>query len=265
MDAIRERSQFGQRSLGAALTICALLATGLILRPVEQPAWTAIKAGQPELDFEAIDSSLGHGLILGLLGGFRTLSADIAWLSLNGHWERRDTAKVNALISLATTLDPKNKFFWRNGAHIIAYDMPHWRIEDEGGPSIVPEKRQKAIVRQQATKAFDLLDAALERNPDEFEYLTAKGLIYQKKLKDNAAAAEQFRLASEKESAPYFVHRIHAQLLRDAGKDAEAYSYLKGHYRELPDSIDALKNIVLERIRDLEQALSIAESERFVP
>ena len=148
---------------------------------------------------------------------------------------------------------------------MIAYDVPNWRIREEGGYNAVPEARQEAIDLEQSGQAFELIDQALKFHPDHAKLYLEKAQIYLNRLKDDANAAEWFLKASEQDDAPYFAARIHAELLRKQGLDAEAYAFLKNLHRELPNVPFAQKNIILERIRELEKTLKVPFWERFMP
>ncbi len=245
--------------------LLVLVVLGLMARPVEAPAWEVVKAGQPEMNLEAIEGALGQGLVVGVLGGFRAILADFLWIRTNTIWERRDRTKLDAMVRLVTTLDPRPEFFWINASRMIAYDVPNWRIREEGGYTDVPEVRQQAIDLEQAEQAFDLLDEALEFHPDRAKLYLEKGQIYLNRLKDDANAATWFLKASEQDDAPYFAARIYAELLRKQGKNVEAYAFLKNLHNTLPDIPFAQKGILLERIRELETTLKIPIWERFKP
>lgn len=247
------------------MIVLVLLVLGFVTRPIEAPAWRVVKAGQPEMNLEAIEGALGQGLVVGVLGGFRAILADLLWIRTNTIWERRDRAKLDAMVRLVTTLDPRPEFFWINASRMVAYDVPNWRIREEGGHNVVPEARQKAIDLEQSEQAFDLIDEALEFHPDRARFYLEKAQIYLNRLKDDANAAEWFLKASRQEDAPYYAARIYAELLRKQGKDVEAYAYLKELHTELPDVPFAQKGIILERIRELENTLQIPVWERFRP
>ena len=245
------------------VTLVLLVVLGAILRPIEAPSWRVVKASQPELNLEAIEGSLGQGLVIGVLGGFRTIMADFAWIRMDTVWQRRDRAELDAMIRLVTTLDPRPDFFWINSARMVAYDVPNWRIEDEGGYSDVSAARQLAINQEQAGQAFALLARAREFHSDSSKLTLETGQIHLNRLKDIPKAAEWFLKASKMPDAPYFAARIYAELLRNQGKDREAYDYLKQLYIDLPDDPYAQKDIVLERIRNLEDALKVSYLLRF--
>lgn len=246
------------------LSLVFLLALGVLTRPIEKPAWERIKSHQPELNLTGLEGALGQGVIVGVLGGFRAIMADFLWLETYSVWERRERAKLDSMVRLVTSIDPRPVFFWINSARMIAYDVPNWRIREEGGYLAVSEGRQKAIDREQAEQAFALIDRALEFHPDDPKLYLEIGQIYLNRLKDPASAAPWFLRASEQPGAPYFAARIYAELLRRQGKHAEAYNFLKDLYRRLPDNDPhAQKNIILERIRDLEVLLRIPAAEQF--
>ena len=242
-----------------------LVLLGLLMRPIEAPAWQSVKVGQPEMNLEALEGALGQGLVIGVLGGFRAILADFLWIRTNTIWERKDRVKLDSMVRLVTTLDPRPDFFWINGSRMIAYDVPNWRIREEGGYSDVPEERQQAIDLEQSAQAFDLIDQALEFHPDNSKLYLEKAQIYLNRLKDDARAANWFLQASQQDNAPYFAARIHAELLRKQGRNIEAYDFLKNLHIQLPNTPFAQKGIILERILDLEKTLEIPFCERFIP
>ena len=255
-----------QKLVHTVLVLLVFLGLGLLMRPLEVPAWQTVKSRQIELNLEGVEGALGQGLVIGVLGGFRTIVADFMWLQLNHHWEKRERVKVDALIRLVTMLDPRPDFFWINGARMTAYDVPNWRIREAGGYNVVPEVLKREIDREQAEQAFALLRRALEFHPDNPKVHLEFAQIYLNRLKDFENAAQWFLSASHQENAPFYAARIHAELLRRMDKDQQAYTFLKGLFLSLPDDNPyAQKDIVLERIRELEGELGIPEMLRFLP
>lgn len=240
------------------MALAFLLVVGLLTRPIEAPAWKRVRAGQPELNLAGMEGALGQGIIAGMLGGFRSIMADFLWIQTNSVWEDQERAKLDSMVRLVTSIDPRPEFFWINSARMVAYDVPHWRIREEGGYQEVPEWRQEEIDREQAEQAFALIRRALEFHPDSPQLYLEIGQIYMIRLEDPAQAAPWFLRASEQPGAPYFAARIYAELLRRQGKDAQAYEFLKGLHRRLPDDDPyAQKGIILERIRELEETLEV--------
>ncbi len=248
------------------LGLAILVLAGWLARPLEVPAWETIRARQVSMQLEGIEASLGQGFAIGVLGGFRTIVADFLWLRLNAHWEERESAKVAALIQMVTTLDPTPEFFWIHSARILAYDMPNWRIRDEGGYDVVPESRWEVIDAEQAQMAFDLLEQALLYHPDNPKIPLEIGQIYLNRLDSPGDAAPWFLRASKLPGAPFYAARIYAELLRKTGRSAKAYAYLKQLYLKLPDDNPfAQKPIILERIGELEVELGLPPGGSFRP
>ena len=257
----------------------ALLLTGAALRPLEAPAWNALRAHQPALELKSLQGALGQGLTVGLLGGFRAIAADLFWIRSYVAWENQDLPGTQTLIQLVTTMDPRPAYFWINGARTIAYDMPHWRIATEGGYEMVPAERQTQFDREQADIALKLLKRSLTYHPRNSALLIEIANIHLNKRKDPAAAAEFYKLASEQPDAPYFAARLHAEMLKRVGRKAEAYAWLKGIYPKLPKpgqwenptpaqamEIEmGMADVVLDRIRELEKDLAVPPDGAFKP
>ncbi len=256
-------SRRGAKAVG--IPLLALMLTGAALGPLADRVWPRVRAMQPELNLVDLKDALGQGMLVGVLGGFRSLIADFVWIAGNADWEKCDLPKTETMIHLATTLDPTNSFFWRNGARIMAYDIPIWRLRDEKLDT--NDRKTEAAVRirqEQADKALALLDTILARAPNNAWALIEKAQIYNLVLQDQEKAAKYFKLAAEKPRAPYFAARIYAELLIKLGRPMEAYQYLRKLYEELPvhDQF-AARDIVYERIRDLEKELNIPEKDRY--
>ena len=264
-------------ALTGFLVVVALALTGAAVRPFEEPAWQFVKSKQPALKLDSLQGALGQGVTVGLLGGFRAIVADFFWIKTNAVWEDNDLPKTQTFIKLVTAIDPRPLYFWQNGSRMIAYDMPNWRITEEGGYDVVPQARQQKIDEQQSAVALNYLNEAFGHHPDAPLLHVEIANVYLNRLKDTASAAEAYRRAALQPDAPYYAGRIYAELLRRLGRNAEAYAWLKQLYTTLPKVPDPTKNItpyqvdtamapvVLERIRELEGELNIPEVQVFRP
>lgn len=258
-----------------AVVVIVLALAGLLLRPLEGPAWRAMRAQQPALKLESIQGALGQGVTVGLLGGFRAIVADLFWISANAAWDTEDLPATQTLIKLVTAIDPRPLFFWINGANMIAYDMPHWRIRAAGGYDAVSAAEQSRFDREQAAVALKLLQEALAQHPEEASLYICQANIQLNRLKDTAAGAESYRMAAAQPKAPYFAGRIYGELLKRMGRKQEAYVWLKEFYPTLPKpgstqatpwQIEtAMADVVLTRIRELEQELKVPRDQVFKP
>ena len=147
------------------MVLLGLIAAGLALRPLEGSAWKKISVGQPQLRLESLKDALGQGVTVGLLGGFRAIVADLFWIRTNSIWEKSDLPGTEVSIKLVTAIDPRPLYFWLNGSRMIAYDMPNWRIDANGGYDKVTEADKRRFDKEQSAKAVKFLNNALEFHP----------------------------------------------------------------------------------------------------
>ena len=204
-----------------------------------------------------------------MLGGFRAIVADLLWIRTNVIWEQQETAVIPAtetMIRLVTTVDPRPVYFWLNGARMIAYDMAVWRVRDAGDYGNIPEALVRRFHDEQAGTAIRLLERAREFHPDRPDILIDIANIYMRRMDDVETAAEYYRLAAEMDNAPAYAARIHAELLRRLGEYERAYEWLKDLYGTLdPLNPAHQRDVVLARIRELEETLDVPRLERFQP
>jgi hypothetical protein len=265
-------------SLWTGLVVVVVMAvTGLVIRPFEEPAWQFVRAQQPALKLESLQGAMGQGVTVGLLGGFRAIAADFFWIKTNSVWETRDLPKTQTFITWVTAIDPRPLYFWMNGARMIAYDMPNWRIVAAGGYRRVPQSEQLRIDKEQAEVALKYLNEAFGHHPDAPLLHIEVANIYINRLKDTASAATAYRNAALQPGAPFYAGRLYAEMLRRLGRNTEAYEWLKQVYPTLPKKVDPQKGIteftvesamaplVLSRIRELEQELNIPDEKAFKP
>jgi hypothetical protein len=215
---------------------------------------------------EKLENSPGAGAVWGWLGGFRGLAADLLWLKMHARWEVRDLGATEALIGFTSGVDPRPLYFWLNGARIVAYDFPAWRIEADGGYKAVPTHRQGAIDAEQAKRALVRIAEARKVLPQSAELWVEQANIELNRLKDAGAAAESYRQAALQPGAPYYAARLHGELLKRMGRKAEAYAWLRARHPALPREEEAAAwELVLGRIRELERELAIPRADVYQP
>lgn len=255
------------RPLRTGLVVAlGLFVAGLALRPVEAPAWERVRGNQPSLRLESLKDALGQGVTVGLLGGFRAIVADLFWIRTNAIWEKNDLPGTQTSIKLVTAIDPRPLYFWLNGSRMIAYDMPNWRIDKEGGYDKVSDFRKRRFEEEQSAIAIKYLEGALGFHPENPLLILEIGNIHLNRLKDVETASRYYLRASKLPDAPYYAARIYAELLRRLDRKQEAYEFLKKLYPTLPkDDASAQASVVLDRIHELEGELQVPELQRYHP
>lgn len=236
-----------------ALVVTLLLLAGFL----GESSWKRIRPVIPEIGPRQLEPSAGQGLLLGILGGGRTVIADITWLRSYVLWERHDRAACEALMRTACALDPRARFFWENAGNIIGYDMAHWEIRRRGGYTKVSPEVQEHLIRSYGRRGLDLVDEGLRHSRAKVALLMCAGQMAEMKLKDKALSAEYYMQAAEDPSAPWFAARFAAVNLWDSGQQRKAYDWYRRQWlgrlsRESDRSPDDL-----EKLRDMERALDL--------
>jgi hypothetical protein len=232
------------------LVLFVLAVAGGGLNRFAAPALSALRRAEPELRLESARAA-GPGVVFALLGGFRALAADVAWLGMHHAWERRDWAAANTLLHLVATIDPRPLYFWLNGARIMAFDFASWRSAVPGSPWMTPV--HDVARREQARAALRYLSGA-----DLFHGATPRLFIERAGIElhgrgDPAAAAESYRRAAVLPGCPPFAARLHATLLCRLGRPGDALAWLRQIRPSLPPGDDLA--LVQDRIRELSVAL----------
>jgi tetratricopeptide (TPR) repeat protein len=255
-----------RRPVTLVILVAGMAIAGALLERVAAPVWGAYRERQPALQLESATAAAGQGVTLALLGGFRALVADAVWLRLYALWERQDIGGTDTLVRLVTAIDPRPLYFWLNGARMLAYDVPAWRIHSQGGFDAVPAELHARINREQARVALEHLASAMQFHPDRFELWVERANIELNRLGDLAAAAASYRRAWEQPNGPYYAARLHAEVLRRDGRLPEALAWLKQLHPMLPPEDEAAAaDVVLNRIRELERQLGVAPAEAYRP
>ena len=235
--------------------VAGLLLGGLVLDPVVAPAWSEVRSHLPTVPSEAPAAAATERLLNGLLGGFRGLAANVAWLHLHGAWERSDPAAVETWVRLTTRLDPRPAFFWVQGARMLAYDVSAWRIraEREATGMIVPEVVAGAIRRDSGRRALALLEQAWRVHPEDPWIAAEIALMHLHRMHDLELAATWYRVAAELPGSPAYAGRLHGELLRALGRPAEALAWYQALLPRL-DPADPLAghDVVRQRIAELQ-------------
>ena len=241
------------------VVVFVLTISGANLGDLTAPVWLAARERQPAFALDSSVAAAGQGVTLALLGGFRALVADAAWLRMYVGWEKRDLPGTQTLLRTVATVDPRPEYFWLNGARILAYDLSAWRIAAAGGYDAVSLREQQRIQGEQAALALKFLDDAMQFHAANAQIWIERANIKLNAQHDLLGAAESYRRAWQQPDAPFYVARMHAELLRRAGRKAEALAWLVRLHPRLPRGDEAAgADIVLGRIRDLERELGVA-------
>ena len=223
-----------------------LLVAAMGLRALEARLLVAESRERPQLAALA-----GSGGSLAVLGGLRSAVASGFWLRANLAWEKRDAAETKALLYLTVAADERPLSFWLNGARMLAYDLPEWRMDEHS-----PAAWRDRVRAEYAVAAMDFLQCGETWRGSTPEFTLEMANIRLRVLGDQEGAARLFRQAAEQPGAPYYAARIHGELLRALGRPAEALAWLRQILPGLPpDDPAARREVVVQRIKELESVV----------
>jgi hypothetical protein len=247
------------RRIAPWLLVAALvIGAGLLA----ESSWRRIRPSIPEIGRKELEPTLGQGVLLGVLGGLRTVVADIAWIRSYVFWERRDRAGCEALMRSACALDPHARYFWENAGLRIGLDMAHWEIRRRGGYAKVPAETQDRLFRQYARRGLDVLEEGMGHARNRTPLLLAAGFLAEGKLKDLRLAADYYRQAAEAADAPWYAARIAADFDWGAGRKAEAYRWYRRYWEtRMRGKEDSFPEDLI-RLRTMENELRLGMLQR---
>ena len=240
------------------IPICAGLALliGWAVAPLDRSIAERLGQNTEVETLRNLDSQFGQGLSVAILGGYRSVAANLVWLSMNQNWEQRDLAETLGKLVFVTSIDPRPELFWLNGSRIIANDMPTWVIGIDNTDLHIESAEVRAISSQYANRALGFLEGSRvyhEQNP--LIYIE-EAMILWRKANDLEGAVGRFEQAIRAESPPFYVYRVYGELLVKLDRKEKALKLLETHYETLSeDSIEAMKPVVADRIRNLRREL----------
>lgn len=225
-------------------------------------SWSSIRPNVPEIGRRELEPTLGQGVLLGILGGFRTVVADLTWIRSYVLWERKDRAGCEALMRAACALDPHARYFWENTGYAIGFDLAHWEIRRRGGYAKVPAETQKRLFHDYARKGISVLDEGIGHAKSVTPLVLVAAQLAELKLGDHGLASRYYRRAAEAPDAPWFAARLCAQVTWEDGRRAESYRWYRDYWtkRMLPKE-DGFPDD-LERLRMMETVLGIPPGQR---
>lgn len=247
-----------RRSSPWVIAVALILGAGYF----SEYSWKAVRPCIPEIGRKELEPTLGQGVLLGIIGGFRTVIADLTWIRSYTLWERHDRPGCEALMRAACALDPHSRYFWENTGYAIGYDLAHWEISHRGGYAKVPKETQERLFRAFARRGLDVLDDGLRYSKSRLPLLVCAGQLADIKLKDSALASRYYHEAAILPYAPWYAARIAAHLDWDQGKRLEAYQWYRGYWLARMKDVDDGYPDDLVQIREMENLLKLTPQAR---
>jgi hypothetical protein len=199
---------------------------------------------------------IGQSAFVAVLGGFRSVIADLLFIDAYSAWERTDWTQLLLRLRQATELQPRAILFWEMAGWHMAWNAGTAALEDESKSPATRRRLQNEYLRL----GEDFLVRGVAHNPDKPQLYEALARLYRDKFNDHARAAENFLKAS----------RLSGHASYDERFSAYELSYCEGHEREAYDRLRALYQRgekerlprLINQLRAMEERLHLPANER---
>jgi hypothetical protein len=210
---------------------------------------------------------LSQGLSFAVLAGFRNIVADFVWLDVTVAWEKYEWFKMDSLINLCTSLQPRSITFWDFGGWQLAWNVSI-AVEWNAGMQTNPLRRLHDS-RFWVYRGLDVFKRGIENNPESYALWERTAECYYQRLKDYNSAAYYYREAALKPGAPVYLERFEAYMYQDAKEYPAAYEAWKALWFRLTPAQREEKKHWKEKIegsiRTLEKQLNVPAEKRVFP
>jgi len=202
---------------------------------------------------------IGQSAFIAVLGGFRSVIADLLFIDAYSAWERTDWTYLLLRLRQATELQPRAILFWEMAGWHMAWNAGTAALEDD---SKSPAARRR-LQHDYLELGEDFLVRGIAHNPERPELYEALARLCRDKFHDHARAAENFEKASRFPGHASYDERFSAyELSYCEGREREAYArlrtlYQRGENQRLPR--------LLNQLRAMEERLKIPANERIIP
>jgi hypothetical protein len=235
------------------LALIFILAAFLPLKLRMEAACDRIAPGTLSL---GLREQVGQSAFIAVLGGFRSVIADLLFIDAYSAWERTDWTYLLLRLRQATELQPRAILFWEMAGWHMAWNAGTAALED-GSKSPAARRR---LQHDYLELGKDFLVRGIAHNPEKPQLYEALARLYRDKFHDHARAAENFEKASRLPGHASYDERFSAyELSYCEGREREAYDrlrtlYQRGEKERLPR--------LLNQLRAMEERLKIPANER---
>jgi hypothetical protein len=199
---------------------------------------------------------IGQSAFVAVLGGFRSVIADVLFIDAYSAWERTDWTQLLLRLRQATELQPRSILFWEIAGWHMAWNAGTAALEDESKSPATRRRLQSEYLKL----GEDFLVRGVAHNPEKPQLYEVLARLYRDKFHDHGRAAENFDKASHLPGHASYDERFSAyELSYCQGREREAYDrlrtlYQRGEKERLPHLINQL--------RAMEERLNLPANER---
>lgn len=252
--------------------VLALAVWGALKVPAENRLEQARREVVGNAGFEvdgALRDRLGQGAMMAVLGGFRGVVASFIWAGSFDVWRQGNWARLHSMIETAALLQPRNEFFWRQGALTLAIDLSMAARDDPDLSPLQRKEREEHWIAQ----GLDFVRRGIQANPDSAWLWQTLAYLLDHRARDYLAAAEAYREALRRPGHLAVWERFPGHMLdkaaeRDPAHAPAAYQFWRDLWLssdEHPPGSVRFWERVEERVRFWEDRLDWPQEKRLFP
>lgn len=247
------------RLLVGVLMLCV---GGVLLLPLSHKL-RRVEVGQGlQMPLPALSSAgdaLAEQLSLFILGGLRSLAAEILVLDATSAWIDRDWPRAERRWQMITLLCPGRPNYWINASRDMALNA----AAHAAGDTRLEPREQESLQRRYIARGERFLREGIAHNPDSALLHMNLGDLYAdlNRRPDFSQAAAAYHRAVELGASPLYRRQEFYSLCRIRGREADAWRLGRALYESSTQRVPSLLCLLFV----LQHKISVPEAERLSP
>lgn len=252
----------GKATLQSTFCLAILVAGGAALQPLSkrlaaQEATEHLRTEQSAALTER--DALGEQLSFFLLGGLRSLAAEIMVLDATTAWVKRDWPLVERRWQMATTLNPARQNYWVSAARDMAVNAAAHAINNEQ----LDDRERVALSKTYFDRGVRFLKDGMARHPESALLYLNLGDTYAdlNRFPSFAQAADAYHRATQLGASGLYQRQEFYNLCRIRGREQEAWDLGRELYKSPTQRVPSLLCLLFV----LQQKLNVPPEQRLSP
>lgn len=246
-------------ALYALASIALLCIGGLLLQPLSRKLHRAeaqVGLSQPQLTGISSKDVLSEQLSFFMLGGLRSLAAEILVLDATSAWMKKDWVRVERRWHLITLLCPQRHNYWINAGRDMAVNAASHAANN---PHLTPHE-QVSLSRSYISRGIKFLRDGLSHLPHSALLYTSLGDTYAdlNRRPNFSRAAEAYHQAVQNGASALYQRNEFYSLCRIRGREKEAWELGRKLYDNPSQRLPSLRCLLFV----LQQKLDVPAAEK---
>ena len=252
----------GKAMLRFIMCLFILAAGGALLQPLDRSLTEAEKKAHLQPEHRPVllgRDALGEQLSFFLLGGLRSLAAEVMVLDATTAWAKRDWPLAERRWQMVTTLNPSRPNYWINAARDMAINAAAYAINNEQ----LDDRERVVLSKSYFDRGLKFLEDGLAHHPDSALLYISLGDTYAdlNRFPSFAQAAAAYHRAVQLGASGLYRRQEFYNLCRIRGREREAWELGRKLYESPSQRVPSLLCLLFV----LQQKLDVPLNQRLSP